>query len=131
MILGVINNKGGVLKTTTAVNLAAGLSLYHGLKTLLVDLDSQASASLSLGVDWRNLSPSSADLVLNGAPTKNLIRKTSTENLSLITASMDLVNADLTLSNVKGRETRLKAGLEGIREDFDFVILDTPPFLGF
>ena len=94
MILAIINNKGGVLKTTTAVSLAAGLSIYHGLKTLLVDLDAQASAAMSVGVDWNDLSPSSADLVLKDIPAKNLIRETSIKGMDLITGSMDLVNAD-------------------------------------
>jgi chromosome partitioning protein len=128
MILALINSKGGVAKTTSAVNLAAGLaSLGHA--TLLVDLDSQCSASLSLGITREDLLPSSANVLLDGMPIRQAIRPTSIDSLSLLTASIELANADLALSQLRGREEQLKAALTPIRNDFRYIILDCPPSL--
>lgn len=126
MILALINSKGGVGKTLTATSLAAGLAA-KGLRTLLVDLDSQGSASLALGVGRVDLSPSIADVLLDGSGIGSAIRRTGIEGLDLITGSMDLANADLALADKRGREGRLKAVLEPIRDDYPFVILDSPP----
>ena len=128
MILAIINNKGGTGKTTSAVNLAAALSI-NGEKTLLIDLDGQASASLSMGVERAAFSPSITDAILAGKPLTPLIRKTGVEGLDLITGSPDLANADLSLANLPGRERRLKAAIEPIRADYGFIILDCPPSL--
>jgi chromosome partitioning protein len=128
MILALINSKGGVAKTTSAVNLAAGLaSLGH--PTLLVDLDSQCSAALSLGVTREDLLPSSANVLLDGMPIRQAIRPTAIDSLSLLTASIELANADLALSQLRGREERLKAALAPIRNDYRYIILDCPPSL--
>ena len=128
MIIAVINNKGGTGKTTSAVNLAAAL-VMKGNRTLLVDLDSQASASLSMGIERADFAPSIADAILDGKPPKTIIRKTDIEDLDLITGSPDLVNADLVLANASGRERRLKAAIAPIRSEYDFIILDCPPSL--
>lgn len=128
MILAIINNKGGTAKTTSAVNLAAALAM-KGTRTLLVDLDSQASASLSMGIGRAAFDPSIADAILDGLPLKPIIRKTAVEGLDLVTGSPDLANADLQLANLAGRERCLKDALAPIRDGYDHVILDCPPSL--
>jgi chromosome partitioning protein len=129
MILAVINNKGGTGKTTSAVNLAAALAM-KGRRTLLIDLDSQASASLSLGIDRAGFKPSISDVILEGRGLAGTIRKTAVEGLDLVTGSPDLADADLQLSKMTGRENRLKDAIAPIRADYDFIILDCPPSLG-
>lgn len=128
MIMAVINNKGGTGKTTSAVNLAAAL-VMKGYRTLLVDLDSQASASLSMGIDRTDFAPSIAEAILDGKPLKGVIRKTAVDGYDLVAGSPELVNADLALANVPGRERRLKAAIAPIRAEYDFIILDCPPSL--
>jgi chromosome partitioning protein len=128
MILALVNNKGGVGKTTTAVNLSAALA-SKDRQVLLIDLDSQGSASLSLGVPRADLHPSSADVLLDGVAIRNTLRSTLVEGLDLLTGSMELANADLFLSEVSGREGQLKTALHPVREDYDFIILDCPPSL--
>ncbi len=128
MILAVINNKGGTGKTTSAVNLTAALAM-KGKSTLLIDLDSQASASLSLGIERAAFAPSIADALLDGQSLKPVIRKTAADRLDLVTGSPDLADADLTLANVPGRERRLKAAIATVRAVYDFIILDCPPSL--
>ena len=128
MILALVNNKGGVGKTTTAVNLSAALA-RDNRQVLLIDLDSQASASLSLGIPRSDLHPSSADVVLDGVAIRNALRSTLIDGLDLLTGSMELANADLFLSELDEREGRLKRALHPIEQDYDFIILDCPPSL--
>jgi chromosome partitioning protein len=129
-IIAVVNNKGGVGKTTSAVNLAAGLIAAGKKKVLLVDLDAQGSASLSLGLTRGDLSPGSAEVILDGHPIREAIRPTSVKGLDILPGSMALASADLVLSAVAGREVVLKDALTPIRGDYDFTVLDCPPSLG-
>jgi chromosome partitioning protein len=128
MITALISRKGGVGKTTTAVNLSAALA-DQGLRVLLVDLDSQASASLSLGVDRSSLAPSSADVLLNGLPAAQAVRETAIPGLHLITASVDLIRAESELGIFRGKEVRLKGVLTDLARGYDFVFLDCPSSL--
>lgn len=126
MVISVVNNKGGTGKTTTCVNLAAALA-NTGYRVLLVDLDPQASASLSLGIERNNLSPSAADVLLRGTFIKPLIRPCAIQRLHLLTGDIELANTDLNLATVPGREYRLSESLNHVRQDYNFILCDCPP----
>jgi len=128
-IVAVVNNKGGVGKTTSAVNLSAGIAAGKK-KVLLVDLDAQGSASLSLGLTRGDLSPGSAEVILEGHPIREAIRPSSVKGLDILPGSMALASADLVLSVITGRERVLQNALTPIRADYDFAVLDCPPSLG-
>jgi chromosome partitioning protein len=126
LITAVTSRKGGVSKTTTAVNLAAALAGV-GKRVLLVDLDSQASASQSLGVPRSALFPCLADILLGSRPAADTIRSTATPGLDLITASTDLQSFDREVGNRPRHEKCLKTALAPIIARYDFVLLDCPP----
>ncbi len=131
MIIAIFNNKGGVGKTTTAVNVAAALAggLRTAARVLLVDLDAQGSASLSLGVPRAELHRSLALPLYDEEPITRVIRPTSVHGLDLVPGDMRLASADLTLAEVTGREARLAAILQPLRARYDWIILDAPPSL--
>jgi len=125
VITAVLNRKGGVGKTTTAVNLAAAVAA-QGFRVLLIDLDSQASTSLSLGVPRWALAPSSADVLLNSTPANDVVRATRVMGLHLMTASTDLSSVDRELSPLPNREGRLHRALRPIRDRYDHILIDCP-----
>jgi chromosome partitioning protein len=127
MIIAVINNKGGTGKTTTAVNVAAALA-KKGLKVLLVDLDAQGSASMSLGIPFDELKPSAADVLFDGLGIERAIRIDAGRNLDLLTGGFDLASSDLILADVAGRESILKGCLAPLKK-YDFIFCDCPPSL--
>lgn len=122
----VINNKGGVGKTTTAVNVAAGLA-GRGRRVLLVDLDSQGSASVSLGVSQNDLSPSSADMLFGKTSVEDAIRATNLDRVDLITGSLDLANADVRLKQQERGQYRLADTLSAVEDRYQTIIIDCAP----
>ena len=128
MTVAVVNNKGGVGKTTIAVNLGAAFASLRR-RVLLVDLDSQASASIWCGVRRSRLRPSAASVLLHDFPPEQAVRPTATPNLDILTGSIELANADLALGGVKGRESTLKRMLHRLDPRYDLIVLDCPPSL--
>jgi chromosome partitioning protein len=125
----VVSAKGGVGKTTTTVNLGAALAA-RGQRVLVVDLDCQASASLSLGLQRHQLAPSSADVLLRNEPARQAIRPTRHEGLWVLPASADLVSVEGDLATQRGNHRVLARALEPLRERFDQILIDTPPGMG-
>jgi chromosome partitioning protein len=132
MIMGkvivVANQKGGVAKTTTSVNLAAGLA-YYKKKVLLLDLDPQGNASSGLGVNKNALEHSTYDVLVNFVPIDKITIEIN-KKLSLVPAKVELAGAEMELVSAISRESRLKNALEEVRDQYDYIIIDTPPSLG-
>ena len=128
-IMAVVTQKGGVGKTTSAVNLASALGEL-GKKCLLVDIDPQGNATSGVGVDKRAVKKSTYDLLMGETDGTTAVLKTPFENLWIIPASLALAGAEIEMVDVPHREKRLKAALAPCREQFDFILIDCPPALG-
>jgi chromosome partitioning protein len=128
-VLAIANQKGGVGKTTTAVNLGASLAEL-GYRVLVIDLDPQGNATTGLGVNARNLDSSVYDVILHDLPIEDCIEPTNLRNLFLVPATIDLAGAEIELVPVFSRELRLKRAIATVLDDFDFVLIDCPPSLG-
>lgn len=124
--LPILNNKGGIGKTTTAINLAAGLARAQQ-RVLLVDLDSQASASVGLSLDRSGLSPSSAEVLFGEATLEEAIRPLDHEPFDLLPGSLDLADADVRLFEMDAKQNRLARILSDAKPLYDFILLDCPP----
>lgn len=129
MKIAMINAKGGTAKTTSAVSLSHAMAIKKQ-RVLLIDLDPQASASLSLGFRSDALFPSVTDVLMDKFPIQKAIRKTNVEGVSLLTASMDLCNFDIAFATTKGREHLLKNALDPVSKNFNVIMFDCPPMLG-
>ena len=128
-IVCVANQKGGVAKTTTSVNLGTALAL-RGHRVLIVDLDPQANATTGLGIDRRTVERSTYDLLTREAPVSDVALPTAVKNLSVVPASLDLAGAEIELAGAMAREKRLAEALESTRGNHELVFLDCPPSLG-
>jgi len=128
-IIAVANQKGGVGKTTTSVNLGAALAELN-FRVLVVDLDPQGNATTGLGIEARNFERSMYDVIMRDCSLEDAIEPTSLKNLFVAPATIDLAGAEIELVPAFSRELKLKRAIEGVIEDFDFVLIDCPPSLG-
>ena len=128
-IIALANQKGGVGKTTSSINLAASLAVLE-FKTLLVDADPQANSTSGIGFDPRNIKNSIYECIINDINPMNAIIKTDTPNLDLLPAHIDLVGAEIEMINYPNRESVLKRIIDPIRDEYDFIVIDCSPSLG-
>jgi len=129
IVYAIANQKGGVGKTTTAVNVAACIA-EAGYETLLVDVDPQGNATVGLGVDRNDGGPGLYEVLDGDVPAEDAIRPTAIEHLSLLLSTPDLAGATMELPRVAGSEGRLRSALAGVRDRYAFMLLDCPPSLG-
>lgn len=127
--IAIANQKGGVAKTTTAVNLGAWLSLM-GQKVLLVDTDPQGNATTGVGIDKAKVENCIYDILINSVPVQEVIIPSAVENLDLIPATIELAGAEIELVGVVERENTLKKALSEIKDKYNFIFIDCPPSLG-
>jgi chromosome partitioning protein len=128
-VIAIANQKGGVGKTTTAMNLSASLAVLE-FKTLVIDADPQANTTSGLGHDPKTISTSIYECMVDGIDINTIILKTEIENLDLVPSHIDLVGAEVEMINLENREEKMKAVIAAVKELYDFVIIDCSPSLG-
>lgn len=128
-IIAVANQKGGVGKTTTSVNLSAGLATI-GKKVLLIDTDPQGNATSGVGVNKSEIEQSIYDVLIDELPLEEIIHKTGIEHLCIAPTTIALAGAEIELVSTISREARLKNAIKKVQDDFDYIIIDCPPSLG-
>ena len=128
-IIAVANQKGGVGKTTTAVNLSSCLG-FKGKKVLLIDVDPQGNSTSGLGIDKKKIGKSAYDVLINDVDIVETLVQTPIENLMLCPSNIQLAGAEVELVSTISRETRLKNSLDTIKDNYDFILIDCPPSLG-
>lgn len=128
-IISIVNQKGGVGKTTTAVNLGAYLA-YLGKNVLLVDIDPQANATSGIGIDHKNLPHGVYEAIIGQKPFYSVIKHTLQDNYKVAPSTISLAGAGIELVNIENREFRLKNVIDSIKNEYDYIIIDGPPSLG-
>ena len=128
-IISVANQKGGVGKTTTTVNLSTILA-KKGKKVLLIDADPQGNASSGVGIDREEIEVSVYDALINDVPIDDIVKKTNIKNLNICPSNINLAGAEVELVSMMSREHRLKEKLDEVKDNYDFIIIDCPPSLG-
>jgi chromosome partitioning protein len=128
-VIAIANQKGGVGKTTTAINLSACLANI-GRKTLIIDIDPQANATSGLGVDPRQISRSVYHVIMNGVAASDVIVSTELDLLNLLPSNFDLMGAEVEMVSLIAREGKLRSALQPVRDRYEYIIIDCPPSLG-